>query len=144
LSRTTPSVTSAVTPRRIMRMHRMSPKMPAVVTPIASATAIQPCGIASIAARVEIGLPQLAGVARSSRTGTKRNVKAGPTSRLPAAAENGIAPCIQQCRMPFFSSIVVMVAVVTFSSVAMTSGERLTEGASGAQMRRLKQIRDDR
>src|SRR6185503_9936521 len=126
LSRTTPSVTSAVTPRRIIRMHRMSPKMPAVVTPMASATAMQPSGIASMAARVEIGLPQLAGVARSSRTGTKRNVKAGPINRLPAAAENGIAPRIQQCRMPFLRSIVVMVAVVTFSSLEITSDERLT------------------
>src|ERR1700758_2834336 len=34
LSRTTPSVTSAVTLRFIMRMVRMSPKMPAEVTPI--------------------------------------------------------------------------------------------------------------
>ena len=65
----------------------MSPKMPAVVTPIASATAMQPSGIASIAARVEIGLPQLSGVARSSRTGTKRSVKAGPTRRLPPLKE---------------------------------------------------------
>ena len=114
LSRITPSVTSAVTPRRAMRITRMSPKMPAVVTPMASATAMQPSGIASIAARVEIGLPQLSGVARSSRTGTKRSVKAGPTSRLPPGT-SGIAPFIQQCRMPFFSSIVVMVAVVTLA-----------------------------
>ena len=108
-----------------MRMHRMSPKIPAVVTPIASATATQPCGIASIAPRVEIGCAQLAGVARSSRTGTKRSVKAGPTMRLPVPPENGIGPLIQQRRMPFFSSIVVMVAVVIFSSVATSSGVRL-------------------
>ena len=86
--------------------------MPAPVTPIASATTTQPSGIASIAARVEIGLDQLSGVARSSRTGTKRSVKAGPTTRLPEKP-NGIAPAIQQWRMPFFSSIVVMVPVVT-------------------------------
>ena len=48
-----------------------------------------------------------------------------PDKALAVAAGNGIGPLIQQCRMPFFSSIVVMVAVVTFSSVAMTSGERL-------------------
>src|SRR5688572_3499000 len=113
LSRITPSVTSAFTLRRAMRITRMSPKMPAVVTPIASAMAMQPSGIASIAARVEIGLPQLSGVARSSRTGTKRSVKAGPTSRSPPSI-SGSAPLIQQCRMPFFSSIVVMVAVVTW------------------------------
>ena len=83
MSRITPSVTSAVTFRRAMRITRMSPKMPAVVTPMASATAMQPSGMASIAARVEIGLPQLSGVARSSRTGTKRSVNAGPTSRGP-------------------------------------------------------------
>ena len=70
-----------------MRMHRMSPKMPAPVTPIASATTTQFSGMASIAPRVEIGFDQLSGVARSSRTGTKRNVKAGPTTRLPGKAE---------------------------------------------------------
>ena len=55
--------------------------MPASVTPMASATAIAPSGIASIAARVEMGEAQLAGVARSSRAGTKRKVKAGPATR---------------------------------------------------------------
>ena len=45
--------------------------------------------------------------------------------RLPVPPENGIGPLIQQRRMPFFSSIVVMVAVVIFSSVATSSGERL-------------------
>jgi hypothetical protein len=44
--------------RFAMRAQRMSPKMPASVTPIASATAMQPSGIASIAARVEIGEDQ--------------------------------------------------------------------------------------
>src|SRR5262249_16443741 len=93
-------------------MVRMSPKMPAVVMPIASATAMQPSGIASMAARVEIGLPQLSGVARSSRAGTKRMGKAGPTSRLPPGG-SGIGPFSQPFRIPFLSSIVVMVAVVT-------------------------------
>src|ERR1043165_9743730 len=54
LSRITPSVTSAVTFRRAIRITRMSPKMPAVVTPMASATAMQPSGMASIAARVDL------------------------------------------------------------------------------------------
>ena len=48
---------------------------------------------------------------RSSRTGTKRSVNAGPTRRAPSAT-SGFGPFIQQRRMPFFSSIVVMVAVV--------------------------------
>src|SRR3954452_4611944 len=112
LSRTTPSVTSAVTLRFIMRMVRMSPKMPADETPMASATAMQPSGIASMAPRVEIGFDQLSGVARSSRTGTKRSVNAGPTTRLPEKP-SGIAPLIQARRMPFFNSIVVIVPVVT-------------------------------
>ena len=86
ISRTTPSVTSAATPRLTMRAQRMSPKMPASVTPMASTTAMQPSGMASIAVRVEIGDDQDSGVARSSRAGTKRSVKAGPTSRgCPAA-----------------------------------------------------------
>ncbi len=65
-----------------MRAVRMSPKMPHVVMPIASPTAIQPSGISSIAPRVEIGFAQLSGVARSSRAGTNRIVKAGPISRV--------------------------------------------------------------
>ena len=44
-------------------------------------TAITPAGMSSMAARVERGLPQLSGVARSSRIGTKRIVKASPTTR---------------------------------------------------------------
>src|ERR1700704_1670087 len=81
-SRTTPSVTSAATPRLTMRAHRISPKMPASVTPMASTTAMQPSGMASIAVRVEIGDDQDSGVARSSRAGTKRSVKADPPQPL--------------------------------------------------------------
>ena len=81
LSRTTPSVTSALTPRRTMRMHRMSPNiLPWHAHRIRDRDAAS--GIASIAPRVEIGCAQLAGVARSSRTGTKRSVNAGPTMRF--------------------------------------------------------------
>ena len=66
--------------------------MPASVTPMASTTAMQPSGIASMAARVEIGDAQDAGVARSSRAGTKRKVKAGPTMRgWPARSGVGAA-----------------------------------------------------
>ena len=111
LSRTAPSVTRAATARFFIRMVRMSPKIPAAVTPIASATAMQPSGISSIAPRVEIGFAQLSGVARSSRTGTNRRVNAGPTRRLPVAT-SGCGPFIQQRRMPFFNSMVVIVAVV--------------------------------
>jgi hypothetical protein len=95
----------------------MSPKMPALGTPMASATAITPSGISSIAARVEIGLAQLSGVAKSSRTGTKRKVKAGPMMRSPLET-SGFGPFIQQRRMPFFSNIVVIVAVVTLRNTS--------------------------
>ena len=111
-SRTTPSVISAATPRLTMRAQRMSPKMPASVTPMASTTAMQPFGMASIAVRVEIGDDQDSGVARSSRAGTKRSVKAGPTSRG-CPGRNGRVPRIQTFRRPFLSSTVVMVAVDT-------------------------------
>ena len=80
-SRTTPSVTRPATPRFCMREHRMSPKMPASVTPIASTTTMQPAGMSSIAPRVERGFAHDAGVARSSRAGTKRIVNASPTRR---------------------------------------------------------------
>jgi hypothetical protein len=63
-----------------------------------------------MAARVERGDDQDSGVARSSRAGTKRRVKARPTSRS-LALKYGIGPCIQQRRMPFFRSTVVIVAV---------------------------------
>lgn len=51
------------------------------MTPLASITAMQPAGISSIAARVDFGEVQEAGVARSSRAGMKRTVKARPTMR---------------------------------------------------------------
>ena len=54
----------------------------AAVLPIASATATQPSGISSIAARVLRGEDQESTVARSSRVGVKRRVKAGPTMRF--------------------------------------------------------------
>src|SRR6266404_7582533 len=122
-SRTTPSVISAATPRLTMRAHKISPKMPASLTPMASTTAMQPCGIASIAVRVEIGDDQDSGVARSSRAGTNRSVKAGPTSRF-CPGRSGLVPRIQTFRRPFLSSTVVMVAVDTRDRVAIASGVR--------------------
>jgi hypothetical protein len=107
-------VTSAVTPRFAMRAQRMSPKMPASLTPMAPTTAMTPSSIASMAPRVEVGEAQEAGVARSSRAGTKRRVKAGPTS-LPWPERSGLVPRSQTLRRPFFSRIVVMVAVVMLS-----------------------------
>src|SRR5690349_1050378 len=98
-------------------MHNMSPKMPAPVTPMASATTTQFSGMASMAERVEMGFDQLSGVARSSRTGTKRSVKARPATRLPEKP-SGMAPAIQEWRMPFFKSMVVMVPVVTFLRIS--------------------------
>ena len=97
--------------------------MPASLTPMASTTAMQPSGIASIAVRVEIGDDQDSGVARSSRAGTKRRVKAGPTSRG-CPGRSGRDPRSQTLRSPFFSRTVVMVAVETRDSVAMASGVR--------------------
>jgi hypothetical protein len=79
--------------------------------------AITPSGMASIAARVEIGLAQLSGVAKSSRTGTKRSVNAGPTMRSPPKT-SGFGPLIQQRLMPFFKSIVVIVAVGTLRKMS--------------------------
>jgi hypothetical protein len=123
-SRTTPSLSSAATARCFMRPQRMSPKMPASVTPSASTTAMQPAGMASIAARVEIGEAQEAGVARSSRAGTKRSVKARPTTRCGGVC-SGRAPRIQTLRRPFLSRTVVSVAVVTpdrLRTVSVSSG----------------------
>src|SRR5437660_10299087 len=106
-----------------MRAQRMSPKMPASVMPMASTTVMQPAGMASIAVRVEIGDDQDSGVARSSRAGTKRKVKAGPTSRGNPGL-SGRAPRIQTFRKPFLSRTVVMVAVDTRERVAIASGDR--------------------
>jgi hypothetical protein len=88
----------------------MSPKMPESVTPIASTTAMQPSGMSSMAARVERGEDQDSGVARSSRAGMKRMVKAGPTKRG-WSGRSGRVPRIQMLRKPFFSRTVVTVAV---------------------------------
>ena len=129
LSRMTPSVTSAVTPRLTMRMHKMSPKMPAPVTPMASATTTQASGMASMAARVEIGFDQfrrrqvLAHRHEAQREGLAHHALAGKPS--------GMAPAIQERRMPFFNSMVVMVPVVMVLRASRTdmrnpSGERLS------------------
>src|SRR6266478_10109341 len=79
--------------------------------------------MASIAVRVEIGDDHDSGVARSSRAGTKRSVKAGPTSRG-CPGRSGRAPRIQTFRRPFLSRTVVMVAVVTPDNVLIASGVR--------------------
>src|SRR5580704_3293567 len=118
-----------------MRAHRISPKMPASVMPMASTTATQPSGMASIAVRVEIGDDQDSGVARSSRAGTKRKVNAGPTSRF-CPGRSGREPRIQTFRRPFLSRTVVMVAVDTPDRVLIASGvrdiENRTPGADWA------------
>src|SRR5215207_1400479 len=79
---------------------------------MASMTAMQPAGISSIAARVERGELQDAGVATSSRAGMNRIVKARPTTRGWFGA-SGRVPVIQTFRRPFFKRTVVSVAVAT-------------------------------
>src|SRR6266852_8010509 len=76
--------------------------------------------MASIAVRVEIGDDQDSGVARSSRAGTKRSVKAGPTSRG-CPGRSGREPRIQTFRSPFLRRTVVMVAVDTRERVLIAS-----------------------
>ena len=125
MSRTTPSDTSAATPRLAMREVRMSPKIPASVTPMASTTAMQPSGISSMAARVERGDDHDSGVARSSRAGTKRIVNARPTMRLPCAVTSGLAPRIHRRRRPFFRSTVVTVAVEISAKAARVAASRV-------------------
>src|SRR5262249_28299113 len=110
-----------------MRAQRISPKIPASVMPMASTTAMQPSGIASIAVRVEIGFDQDSGVARSSRAGTKRKVKAGPTRRG-KPGRSGRAPRIQMFRRPFLSRTVGMVAVVMPVRIFLASGESDMDG----------------
>src|SRR3984885_4491246 len=107
--------------------------MPASVMPMASTTAIQPSGMASIAVRVEIGDDHDSGVARSSRAGTKRRVKAGPTSRF-CPGRSGREPRIQTFRRPFLRRTVVMVAVDTRDSVASASGVKDIEQATPVGM----------
>ena len=97
--------------------------MPASFTPIESTTAMTPSGIASMAARVEIGEAQEAGVARSSRAGTKRRVKARPTRRV-WPSRSGMAPRIQTLRRPFLRRTVVSVAVETAERASTTAGSR--------------------
>jgi hypothetical protein len=124
----TPSVTRAVTPRFLMRAHRISPKIPASLTPMASATAMQPSGISSMAPRVERGDDHDSGVARSSRMGTKRRVKAGPTMRS-SAWKTGLGPCIQVRRRPFLSRMVVIVPVEVARSASARVLSRVMAGS---------------
>src|SRR4030088_3367406 len=127
-----------------MRAHRMSPKMPASVVPMASTTAMQPSGMASIAVRVEIGDDHDSGVARSSRAGTKRKVKAGPTSRF-CPGRSGREPRSQTFRRPFLSRTVVMVAVDTCERVLIASEvrdiEKVAPVADGSGERILRGTR---
>src|SRR6266704_7122283 len=97
--------------------------------------------MASIAVRVEIGEDQDSGVARSSRAGTKRSVKAAPTSRG-CPGRSGRDPRIQTFRRPFLSRTVVMVAVDTWERVFIASGVRdietatpVTDGSGGRILR---------
>src|SRR5712672_947707 len=85
--------------------------------------------MASIAVRVETGEDQDSGVAKSSRAGTKRSVKAGPTSRG-CPGRSGREPRIQTFRRPFLSRTVVMVAVETRARVLIASGVRDIEKAN--------------
>src|ERR1700690_4584091 len=123
-----------------MRAHRMSPKMPASVTPMASTTAMQPSGMASMAVLVEIGDDQDSGVAKSSRAGTKRSVKADPTNRF-CPGRSGREPRIQTFRRPFLRRTVVMVAVETRESVAIASGVKDIETATPVGMDRVDILR---
>ena len=74
--------------------------MPASVTPMASTTAMQPSGIASMAARVDIGEDQDSGVARSSRAGTKRSVNARPDEPRLARAAAVACRASRRCAHP--------------------------------------------
>ena len=82
---------------------------------------MQPAGMSSIAALVELGDDQDAGVAKSSRAGTKRKVKARPTI-LPWPGLRGMLPRNHTLRKPFLINMVVSVAVVTFESTSITFG----------------------
>ncbi len=88
-----------------MRAQRISPKMPASVMPIASTTAMQPCGMSSMAARVEIGeaLGGRGGEVLARRHEAQREGTPDKTAlvRLAAACE----PRIHTERRPFFSRI---------------------------------------
>src|SRR3954452_9175942 len=78
---------------------------------------MHPAGISSMAARVDRGELQDAGVATSSRAGMNRIVKARPATRGWSGA-SGRVPVIQTFRRPFFKRTVVSVAVVTSRSAS--------------------------
>src|SRR5258707_11342735 len=106
--------------------------MPASVIPIASTTATQPSGMASMAALVDRGDDQDSGVARSSRMGMKRSVKAAPTTRG-KPGRSGRQLRNQTLRRPFFSRIVVIVAVDTAESVCTRSRSGVIDSPSNAR-----------
>jgi hypothetical protein len=104
---------------------------------------MQPSGIASIAARVEIGEDHDSGVARSSREGTKRKVKARPALR-PWPARMGRVPRIQTLRRPFFSKRVVSVAVVTALSSPTISLDNGSGSVTGYSMKTAQGFKGQR
>jgi hypothetical protein len=97
----------------------MSPKIPASSTPHEATTATLPCGISSIAYRVDRFEESEAGIARSSLPGTKRMVNAGPAIRR-VFGSSKFAPLIQTLRNPLFRRTIVRVAVESRQSAEMS------------------------
>ena len=118
LSRITPSVTSAVTLRFIIRMREDVAE---------DAGGGDAHGVGDRDAAFRHGLDRAAGRDRLRPAFRRREILAHrheahregrPDDAPPPEPSSGIGPCIQQRRMPFFSSIVVMVPVVTFFSLS--------------------------
>src|SRR5260370_35867655 len=95
----------------------------------ATSTAMQHLVMSSTAVRGENGDDHDAVVARSTRAGTKRTVKAGRTSRF-CPGRSGREPRSQTFRRPFLSRTVVMVAVDTCERVLIASGVRDIENVA--------------
>ena len=81
-SRMPPSMTKAATLRILSRATRISPAIPALVSPRQSMQITEPAGASSMARRCGLsGLLTRSTMVMSSRMGMKRTVKAGPTNR---------------------------------------------------------------
>jgi len=130
----------------ISRATSTSPSAPALSSPRMSSTSTLPGGMSSmVPCRWLAGLAMLARSVKSSRTGTKRRVQAGPASRQRAGLTGRTPWTARERRPAILSSWAVMVAVlirprissVPSASSVMAACSRSAMGKGGRRQVRV-------
>src|SRR5690606_11085081 len=117
-SRTPPSLTTPAAPRVFARRARMSPSVPVSRTPRASITMTSPSRTAAKTCFWALNPPPCV-LKRSSRKGTKRSVRAGPTIFVPGMFAE--TPSMKHETMPRLRNWLDRPAVGAASSFARSS-----------------------